>query len=76
MVYAQRFGERQAAAMVDCGTLLPACPLDLKVGGDGEMSVQDIPVNSGESLFGRDEPTHETNRQCTPPIRSLPRTAV
>jgi hypothetical protein len=25
----QRFGERQAATVVDCGTLLPACPLHL-----------------------------------------------
>jgi hypothetical protein len=26
---AQRFVERQTATLFDCGTLLPACPLDL-----------------------------------------------
>lgn len=27
------FGERQAATMVNCGTVLPACPLHLELGG-------------------------------------------
>lgn len=30
---AQRAGERQAATMVNCGTVLPDCPLDLKLDG-------------------------------------------
>jgi len=29
---AERFGERLAATMANCGTGLPACPLDLKLG--------------------------------------------
>lgn len=30
---AERLGERQAATMVKCSTALPACPLDLVLGG-------------------------------------------